>query len=100
MIDIVHRECGYQVIIGRPRDLHTPTIPKHPKHPMPAEPWLNCRDTAGAWWLNLILTYFLFGEGVDDRLYVDFVFAISLIQRNSHGRIRLADDAGDGDVAA
>jgi hypothetical protein len=24
-------------------------------------------------------------------LYVDFVFAIALIQRNSHGRIRLAD---------
>jgi hypothetical protein len=42
----------------------------------------------------------LFWEVVDGRLYVDFVFAISLIQRNSHGRIRLADDAEDGGVAA
>ena len=37
---------------------------------------------------------------VDGRLYVDFVFAISLIQRNSHGRIRLADDTEDSGVAA
>jgi len=79
-VDMVRNECGYQVLIGKPRDLHTPTIPKDPKHPFPAEPFLNCEDVAGAWWLNLIVT-----------LYVDFVFAIALLQRNSHGRIRLPD---------
>jgi hypothetical protein len=42
---------------------------------------------------------FPFCGGVDGRLYVDFVFAISLLQRNSHGRIRLVDDAEDGGVA-
>jgi hypothetical protein len=57
MIDIVRHECGYQVIIGRPRDLHSPTVPpKHPKDPLPIDPWLKCTDVAGAWWLNLILT--------------------------------------------
>jgi len=58
-IDLVHNECGYQVIIGRPRDVHLPTVPpKHPKHsPLPTDAWLQCTDVAGAWWLNLILTY-------------------------------------------
>lgn len=94
-IDLVHNECGYQVIIGRPRDLHLPTVPpKHPKHsPLPTDAWLQCTDVAGAWWLNLILTYpfGLFQRNLMFRLYVDFVFAISLLQRSSHGRIRLPD---------
>ena len=55
ILDIVHKECGYQVIIGRPRDLHLP--PKHGESPLPADPWLQCTDVAGAWWLNLIVTY-------------------------------------------
>jgi hypothetical protein len=37
---------------------------------------------------------------IDCRLYVDFVFVVALIQRNSHGRIRLPDAEGEGETAA
>ena len=33
-------------------------------------------------------------------LYVDFVFAISLMQRNSHGRIRLPDTDTEAGASA
>jgi hypothetical protein len=55
-LDTVHGECGYQVLIGRPRDLHIPEPPDHGKNPIPADLCLRCTDVAGAWWLNLILT--------------------------------------------
>jgi len=82
--DTVKPQCGWQVLVGKPGDLHL--IP--PKKGQPPVPWVNCEDVAGAWWLNLILT-----------LYVDFVFAVSLLQRNSHGRIRLPDTEPESGAA-
>ena len=34
-----------------------------------------------------------------DRLYVDFVFAISLLKRGSHGRIRLPETEAEDSAA-
>lgn len=87
--DLVHSECGYQVLIGRPRNLSVP-VPGDPTTPFPKH-WVSCKRAAGAWWLNLILTYILRVIPNFYSLYVDFVFAVSLLQRNSHGRIRLPE---------
>jgi hypothetical protein len=51
-VDTVKPECGWQVLVGKPGDLHI--LP--PKKGQPPIPGIDCKDVAGAWWLNLILT--------------------------------------------
>ena len=52
LVDTVKPQCGWQVLVGKPGDLHIPP----PKKGNPPISLIDCKDVAGAWWLNLILT--------------------------------------------
>jgi len=52
LADTVKPQCGWQVLVGKPGDLHIPP----PKKGNPPISLIDCKDVAGAWWLNLILT--------------------------------------------
>lgn len=84
-VDIVHKQCGYQVLINRPRDVHPPD------DSFPLDPCLNCGTVADAWWANLIVTYLSWEVVIDHRLYIDFMFVASLIQKRYGGHIRLPE---------
>jgi hypothetical protein len=49
-IDIVRKQCGYQVLFDRPRDVRSPD------DPIPLDPCLHCEAVADAWWSNVIVT--------------------------------------------
>ena len=44
----VKLQCGWQVLVGKPGDLHVPPSGKGES----LTHWVDCKDVAGAWWLK------------------------------------------------